>query len=123
MTTENKVGRPRIELDDEDFGKIVKMAEIMCTQDEICDIYGMSEQTLDERLKERGYLNFRDFYKKHCGQGKRSLRRLQWQSAQDGSVPMQIWLGKNWLGQTDKTETEIVEIPPLQIIAVTDATN
>lgn len=121
MTTENKVGgRPRIELSEEDIAKITGMVQIMCTQDEICAIFEISEDTLDRRLKELGYRGFADFYKKHAGKGKQSLRRLQWKSAEEGSVPMQIWLGKNWLGQTDKVETEVVEIPPLQIIAITN---
>ena len=105
MTTDNKVGRPRIELSDEDFHKIIGMVEIFCTQDEICSIYEISEDTLDRRLKERGYANFADFYKKHSGIGKQSLRRLQWTSAKDGSIPMQIWLGKQVLGQSDKQIT------------------
>lgn len=121
MTTDNKVGRPRWELSDEDFAHLVEMAKICCTQEEICGIYGICADTLDARLKERGFDNFSDFYKRHSGKGKMSLRRLQWQSAQEGSVPMQIWLGKNWLGQTDKVESEILELPPLQIITVNEA--
>ena len=102
MTTDNKVGRPRIEIDDKDFERLIKMAEFSCTQDEICSIFGMSEQTLDARLKERGYQNFRDFYKRHNCSGKESLRRLQWAAAQEGNVTMLVWLGKQWLGQSDK---------------------
>lgn len=102
MTTANKVGRPRSELTDEDFEKLIGMVEICCTQDEICNILGMAESTLDLRLKERGYDNFRDFYKRHSDSGKQSLRRLQWAAAQDGNVSMLIWLGKQWLGQSDK---------------------
>ena len=105
MTTDNKVGRPRKELSDEDFAKVIEMAKICCTQDEICSILDFTEPTLDARLKERGFDNFLDFYKKYAGMGKQSLRRIQWQSAQEGSVPMQIWLGKQWLGQADKAQT------------------
>ena len=35
-----------------------------------------------------------------------SLRRMQWKSAREGSVPMLIHLGKYHLGQTDKVSTE-----------------
>jgi len=102
MTTDNKVGRPRIEITEDELHKIIGMVEIFCTQDEICSIYEISEDTLDRRLKEYGYANFADFYKKHSGVGKQSLRRLQWNSAKEGSIPMQIWLGKQALGQSDK---------------------
>ena len=38
------------------------------------------------------------------------LRKLQWQSAENGNVTMQIFLGKNILGQQDKIEqTELDE--------------
>lgn len=122
MTTDaNKVGRPRIELSDEDFQKVIGMVEILCTLEEICSIMEMSEDTLNRRLVERGYENFAGFYKKHSGKGKQSLRRIQWNAAQEGSVPMMIWLGKNWLGQTDKVEAEVTELPPLQIITSDEA--
>jgi hypothetical protein len=39
--------------------------------------------------------------------GTRSLRRLQYEAAKTGNVTMQIWLGKQWLGQKDRTETDI----------------
>lgn len=106
MTTDNKVGRPKWELSDADFVRMTEMAKICCTQDEICSIFGITEPTLDSRLKERGFKNFLDFYKKYEGQGKQSLRRLQWSAAQEGSVPMLIWLGKQWLGQADKAQTQ-----------------
>jgi len=66
----------------------------------------MSEDTLGRRLQERGYANFADCYKKHGDEGKSSLRRNQWKSAQDGNVTMQIWLGKQMLGQRDKSDVD-----------------
>lgn len=117
MTTDNKVGRPRLEITDEDFDKLVEMAKINCTQDEICSVFDMCADTLDARLKERGFANFSDFFKKHSGMGKQSLRRIQWQAAQDGSVPMMIWLGKNWLNQSDKQVlTSTHEITAFEVI-------
>jgi hypothetical protein len=34
------------------------------------------------------------------------LRRLQWKLARAGNATMLIWLGKQWLGQTDKVESD-----------------
>ena len=31
---------------------------------------------------------------------------MQWKSAEQGNVSMQIWLGKQMLGQSDKQEIE-----------------
>jgi hypothetical protein len=39
--------------------------------------------------------------------GKSSLRRLQWKSALGGNVVMQIWLGKQYLGQRDEHAVEV----------------
>jgi hypothetical protein len=36
-----------------------------------------------------------------------SLRRLQWKSAEAGNTTMQIFLGKQWLDQTEKTDDNI----------------
>jgi len=45
-------------------------------------------------------------HKKGMDEGKTSLRRLQWQTARGGNPTMQIWLGKQYLGQRDKQEDE-----------------
>jgi hypothetical protein len=43
------------------------------------------------------------------------LRQLQWQSAEKGNVTMQIFLGKQMLGQTD-TPNESQNNEPLPFI-------
>jgi len=98
---------PSKPLTDDKFHTLVSMIRMQCTQEEICDALSMTHKTLNKRLKDRGESNFSHLYKKHSMEGRASLRRAQWKSAQEGSVPMQIFLGKNYLGQTDKKETEI----------------
>jgi len=39
------------------------------------------------------------------------LRQLQWKSAEKGNVTMQIFLGKNILGQKDRIEESETEEP------------
>ena len=36
--------------------------------------------------------------------GLATLRQLQWRSAMNGNVRMQIWLGINWLGQSNRID-------------------
>jgi hypothetical protein len=103
----NPVGRPRIEID---FDTLEKLCQLQCTRDEICGFFDVDDHTLSTKVKEKGYENFSAYYKRHLGTGKISLRRLQWKNAENGSVPMQIWLGKQMLGQTDKVETENTNI-------------
>lgn len=109
MTAKKKTGPkgPRIQMTDKDFERLVNMIRIQCTAEEICDVMGMSQDTLVRRIKERGIEginNFADLYKKHAGEGKASLRRMQWAAAEKGNSTMLVWLGKQWLGQRDKID-------------------
>ena len=105
---------PSKPIDDKDWEKLINMIRIQCTAVEICGVFGMSEDTLTRRIKERGEGNFAELFKKYSEEGRTSLRRLQWISANSGSVPMQIFLGKNMLGQTDKTQHSGDSDNPLQ---------
>ena len=82
------------------------MCAIQCTKDEICAIFDVDEGTLTKWCKETYQLGFSDIYKKKSSTGKMSLRRQQFKSAEAGNVTMQIWLGKQYLGQTDKVESD-----------------
>lgn len=94
------MGRPKIELD---YKLIEKLAHIQCTQAEIADVLGVSTKTL-QRDEE-----FCRIYKKGMNEGRTSLRRMQYDSAKKGSVSMQIWLGKQYLGQKDEVDAEVKE--------------
>ena len=94
-------------LSDNDFQRLLNMVRIQCTQTELCSILGMSDTTLNRRLQERGYENFLDLYKRHNDEGRMSLRRMQWQAAENGNSTMLVWLGKQYLGQKDKQEQTI----------------
>jgi hypothetical protein len=104
--SDNSVGRPRKEFSDKDFEKLVAMIRIQCTQEEVCSVFDMTADTLNARLQEMGEGNFSDLYKKHQGEGKTSLRRMQWKAAEAGNPTMLVWLGKNMLGQSDKISNE-----------------
>ena len=43
--------------------------------------------------------------------GKIRLRQYQWASAKKGNVAMLIWLGKQILGQSDKQDITVSELP------------
>ena len=95
-------GRPRTEIDKDQFEKL---CGLMCTQEEIADFFRCSPDTIS-RWCEREYKSgFAETYKKLCMPGKISLRRYQFALAKK-SAAMAIFLGKNYLGQTDKTEFE-----------------
>jgi hypothetical protein len=89
-----------------DFEQVKHCCEIHCTLEETAAVLGISEKTLRSKIETEYKLTFAEFYAQHQGKGKASLRRVQWQVAQDGSVPMLIWLGKQYLGQADKIDTK-----------------
>ena len=91
-------GRPKKEIDYELAGKL---AAIQCTQEEIAGILDISRQTL---LKDEQFLYIFQTKKES---GRSSLRRMQWKTAEGGNPTMQIWLGKQYLNQSDKQENNI----------------
>ena len=78
-----------------------KLAQIQCTQEEIASVLGISVDTI-QRDK-----HAMDIYRDKIRQGKASLRRLQFQAAKNGDRTMLVWLGKQYLGQTDRMETDV----------------
>ena len=97
----SNTGRPKKEIDREQFETL---CEIQCTQSEICSVLKVTDKTLTRWCNETYDKSFSEIYKSLSEGGKSSLRRWQFKKAQDGSVPMLIWLGKQYLGQRDKTE-------------------
>lgn len=86
-----KIGRPKIDVDESD---VEGLARIGCTNEEIATFVKCSRPTLERR--------FNHLLKGGREHFKMSLRRMQWTSASKGSVAMQIWLGKQYLGQSEK---------------------
>lgn len=110
--TKKRTGRPKIKLD---YELIEKLSHIQCTQSEIAGVLGVSIRTL---LRDK---EFNRIYKKAMQTGKVSLRRFQWKSADKGSVPMLIHLGKQYLGQREGTGEEQLPIPSVYVVIDTDS--
>jgi hypothetical protein len=99
----NKGGRPVKEID---YAQLQELCRLQCTGEECACVLGMRYETLNARLKADGHGGFLEYNKSNLGYGKASLRRLQWKAANSGNTSMLIWLGKQYLGQSDKMETE-----------------
>ena len=97
----SEVGRPKEKID---LDLVSSLCEIQCTGEEIASVLKVNYSTLKRRIQEEYDINFAQFYKKHSQVGKSSLRRMQWASASKGNVTMQIWLGKQYLGQRESVE-------------------
>ena len=92
-----KVGRPKLNID---YETVSKLARMMCTMQEIASFLDVSINFLEKDAE------FIRVYKKNIDNGKISLRRSQLKLADSGNCTMNIWLGKQYLGQTDKVETD-----------------
>ena|SRR5688572_20809879 len=102
-TPPNKGGRPPKLADDEaTLAQLEGLGRINCTQREGAAFFHVTEKTFSEFLRdhEKAKAAFEDGRER----GKISLRRQQWKRGEAGNVTMLIWLGKQWLGQTDKTD-------------------
>lgn len=83
-----------------------KLCGMWCTLIEIADFFGVSEDTVERWCQKTYEMRFADIYKKRSSQGNISLRRWQLKSAEKGNVTMQIWLGKQHLGQKENVEAD-----------------
>lgn len=86
-------GRPKKNID---YQLVEDLASIFCTQEEIASIMKCDVRTL-QRDEE-----FCRLYIKNIDNAKSSLRRVQYKKAMSGNTTMLIWLGKQYLGQSDK---------------------
>lgn len=87
------MGRKKVKID---YDTVKNLAKICCTQEEIASVLGCSVKTLQRRKQ------FNKAYQDGLNDARASLRRLQWKSAANGNITMQIFLGKNLLGQRDR---------------------
>ena len=118
-TGKKSSGRPRIEID---FKKFEEFCVVQSTIEEIAGWFGCSVDTIERRVAEH-YLDedgkgrtFADVFESLRGKGKMSLRRAQFQRALKGSDKMLIHLGKNYCGQSEKSEIEVTQKGPLVIV-------
>lgn len=109
----NLGGRPKVEINWE----IAKRAcQLQCTGEEVASLLEIDYDTLNRRITQ-DFLDqdgkplypkgFTDYFKIHSANGRASLRRKQFETALAGNATMQIWLGKQYLGQTDKVEQQL----------------
>lgn len=95
------MARPRKEIDQKQFENL---CGLQCTLEEICSWFGCCSDTLESWCKRTYKRGFSEVFREKRGLGKISLRRSQWRLAEK-SATMAIWLGRNYLGQSDADRT------------------
>ena len=81
------------------LGELEKLAAMQCTDEEIAGWFGISTRTIERRRKSRV---FAETIERGKAKGRISLRRAQLKMLEEGSATMGVWLGKQYLGQTDE---------------------
>lgn len=94
-------GRPKKPID---YDLVAKMASIACTEEEIAAMLDCSVRKLQ---KDKEFIRV---YQKGLESARSSLRRWQFKAAANGNVTMQIWLGKQMLGQRDPDRKSLTQI-------------
>ena len=103
--TASKIGRPcKLLPTDAILKQIEELARIQCTQREAAAVMGVCLNTFTTFLGT--HKKARDVWEMGRDEGLVSLRRNQFKTAETNPT-MQIWLGKQYLGQSDKQDTSV----------------
>lgn len=106
------MARPRKIIDKKAFESL---CGLQCTKNEICGFFDITDKTLETWCKRTYGAGFSDVFKQKRGKGKISLRRAQFRLAEK-NANMAIWLGKQYLDQSDKA----AEMPEEKVTVVID---
>jgi len=94
-------GRPKAIID---WEKVDKMLQAGCTGTEVAAALGYHPDTLYNACKRVHKMDFSAYSQAKRAHGDQLLRTAQYSKAMSGDTTMQIWLGKQRLGQSDKKE-------------------
>lgn len=104
MTAASNAPGQKSKIKDIDQELVWRLASMMCTYKEIADVIGLNEQVVIKK--------FGDLINKARSEGKKALRRAQFEKAvQDKDPRMLIFLGKQYLSQKDQPEDKDTNTP------------
>jgi len=102
----SKIGRPSFEFTPKILEQVKTMASYMCSKAEIGKIIGCSESTINRNQSAQ------EAYEIGVAQAKQTIRKTQFDIATKlNSSIMAMWLGKVYLGQTDKIQNTDDNVP------------
>ncbi len=103
------MGRSAKTWDESDERTFKSLCRIMCTKEEVCSVMCVDAKTLDRLISEHFgdvphdgvRATYSDAFKAFSAAGRMSLRRKQFELAMEGDKAMLVWLGKNYLDQSE----------------------
>lgn len=93
------------------------LAALYCTIEEIAMVVGCSRDTIERRVRAEIKAGRGCPIQRGRAKGRQSLRMAQYQAAKAGDRTMLVWLGKQWLGQSDRAPDEA----PIRVEVATPA--
>ena len=101
------------------LAELEKLAAMQCTDEEIAAWFNVSPRTIERRRKSPV---FAETIGRGKARGRISLRRAQLKILEQGNATMGIWLGKQYLGQSDQIDINtnnqmliVLVTPPTQL--------
>lgn len=96
-------GRPKATFTNKEVEQLKTLARCHCPDNEIAAYLGIGETTLKR--------HFGPLLKEQRDVGKANIRALQYSLAMKGDKALLIWLGKQILGQWERTQIDLAKIP------------
>lgn len=87
-----------------EMDQLEKLCAMQATDEEIAAWFNVSTRTIERRRKQA---KFGDVMDRGKARGRLSIRRAQIKLLESGNATMAIWLGKQYLGQTDQLHHEV----------------
>jgi hypothetical protein len=95
------MGRPKAIID---WRKVDEYLNAQCDGSKIAGLLGIHPDTLYKAIENKYKMTFSAYSAIKKGEGKELLRAKQFSVAMEGDKTMLVWLGKQYLNQSDKQE-------------------
>lgn len=97
-----------------DFDKLARICQYPMTNEDIAALMDLSVDTIYRNIKKEFGIDFAEYKRQKQSSLRFTLLAKQIELAKSGNIVMLIWLGKQYLGQKDKSESE-VNVSAIQI--------
>jgi hypothetical protein len=98
-----------------DFEKLSRICQYPMTNEDIAAIMDLSVDTIYRAIKSNYGIDFAEYKQQKQSSLRFTLLAKQIEVAKSGNVSMLIWLGKQYLGQSDKVESRSETVNEVKI--------
>lgn len=111
------MGRPKAEID---WSKVDKYLKAQCDGVGISAIFGIAPDTLYNACERDHKMTFSAYSQAKKAEGRELLRQKQMQIAIEGDKTMLVWLGKQYLDQSEKVAANNINTNKTALSDLTD---